>query len=457
VEYLKTKNLVKNFVKNLALLITESSLYPAHHPSVIAQTKQTLSSLIEAFEKKEEIALDVFEGQMVFEGIPFYELKHVIEKPVELLDAKNIKSLGFKNTVTAPELAFFISLLVDKKRSLLADDIKHELQKVSFTSISVESAKTAETDDAKADLLPFVKIYGRSIEANKLVYNTMRQGAAMPLDIIDKVAGEITNMIVKDSSSSLALSTLRDYDEYTFTHSTNVAILSIALASRITKDKALLNNLARAALLHDIGKIYIPLNVLNKPDKLTDDEWGMMKQHPIWGAKILEQQQTVDKLSVLIAVQHHMRFDLTGYPKIPGINNLHPLSLVVNICDIYDAITSKRPYKKPMPADKALAIMLRLVGCDFNPQYLKIFTQLIGVYPPGSFVQLNTGEVGIVKKIKPQALILPEIKIILDKNSKLYESPLLIDLSDESQNTSKRHIESIVDPTEIGLNPVDFF
>ncbi|MFH1063078.1 MAG: HD domain-containing phosphohydrolase [Candidatus Omnitrophota bacterium] len=450
------KHVVKVFAKNFSLLLTESSLYPPQHPNVVAQTQQTLAALEEGFNVIPEIFLDILEGQFAHDGIPLYELKHTVEKVVQTLELKEIKCVCFKIGLTPQHLSLFVRMLTDKIKHLNAEGLQAELGKANILTIIVEKKREKKEDEDKDKLLEADKVYGSSIEANKLVYAAIQSGKALPLDIVDKVAQDITRMIAQDSTSSLALASLRSYDEYTFTHSANVAILSVTLATTVVDDPMVLNHLARASILHDIGKTKIPLSILNKPGKLDKDEWQIMQQHALLGSLILEQQSVIDDLSIIIAGQHHMKYDLSGYPQVEHIAALHPLSLIVNICDIYDAITSRRPYKNPLPCDKALAIMMRLVGCDFDPAFFKIFVQMMGIYPPGSLVRLNTMEFAITKRAHPSALLLPQVKIIMDASGQLLADPLLIDLSDQEQNRSGRTVEEVIDPSTIGLDPMAF-
>lgn len=151
-----------------------------------------------------------------------------------------------------------------------------------------------------------------------------------------------------------------------------------------------------------------------------------------------------------------MKFDMSGYPSIEGTSEPHPLSLLTSICDVYDAITSRRTYKNTVPYDKAIALMIPLVGSDFDPYFLKIFTQMVGIYPSGVFVRLNTGEIAIVQNVLPQALLLPQIKIIMDKNDTQLGKPIFLDLSDTDSNASGRSIKSIIDTKEQGIDALAF-
>ncbi|MCG2712068.1 MAG: HD-GYP domain-containing protein [Candidatus Omnitrophica bacterium] len=450
------KNIIKAFVKNFSLLLTENMLYPPRHPNVVAQTNHVMAAAEVVFNVLDEIFLTIREGQFVFDGIPLYELKHTVMKTTQLFESKNILCIRFTKNFTQLELSVFTGLLADKSHALDAEALQIKLGTLDIFNISVEKKSSLNKDDDKENFLPAEKIYGSSIEANKLIFNTLLKENTIPMDIVDKVAQDITNIITRDKTYSLALSSLRDYDDYTFTHSANVAILSVALASTILNDAEILTNLARAALLHDIGKIRIPQEILNKPCMLNEEEWRLVRNHPILGAKILEQQKEINKLAVIVAYQHHMKYDKSGYPDNETSCGLHPLVLIVNICDVYDAITSKRVYKKPFPPDKALSIMMRLIGCDFEPRLFKIFIQLIGVYPPGTLVRLNTKEIAVTRKVQTQALLLPEVKIIANESGSLLEKPLIINLSDEQQNSSNRSIEAVLDPKEENIDIISY-
>lgn len=455
VEQLLLRQNVKSFIKSFSLLLSENMLYESQHPKVFLQARNTFESFNEIFTLTDSVYIDIIENQFVFEGTPLYDLKYIAKKTLQLLESKSIECLCFKKGVTQNDILFFSGLLVDKKRPLGIDGIRLELKISEMNTIVIEKRRLKKGGNENIVLQP-EKVYGASIEANKMVYNAVFEGKDLPLDIIDKVAKDITRMVSKDNNSGLSLTTLRDYDDYTFTHSSNVAILAVILASNITNDPELLSRISRAALLHDIGKVKIPTSLLNKTEKLTPDEWEVIRQHPLNGARLLEHEKYNDALVTTIAAQHHMKFDKSGYPNLEDDQEIHPLSLLTGICDVYDAITTRRAYKNKMPYDKAIAFMIQLIGRDFDPYFLKIFTQMVGIYPSGVFVQLNTGEIAIVQNVQPQALLLPQIKIIINKNETLLEEPIFLDLSDMDSNTSGRSIKSIIDTKEHGIDALSF-
>ncbi|RKY37479.1 MAG: hypothetical protein DRP78_01025 [Candidatus Omnitrophota bacterium] len=446
------RNLIKNFILDLSLLFTESSLYPSHHPNVISQIKQVYNTIQKIFKNLGSFEINVIEKQFFFQDIPLYEIQNTVEKTALLLSEKKIQRIFFSPKLRPHELAAFVNINLEKTKPASMEDFQNTLNRLEIFNIILKKSLFIEKNfPIKPD-----KIYGSSIEANKFIYNTLKTGDNIPIDLVDKIAQDITMMIAKDIYSSLAFSSLHNYDEYTFTHSANVAILAVSLGSTIINDKDILNQLAKAALLHDIGKTAIPIELLNKQAPLTEQDWNILKQHPLLGVRILEEHGDIDKLAVLIAAQHHMKYDLTGYPKIKKIKQLHPLSLIVNIADVYDAITSKRSYKDPLPPDKALALMIRFIGIDFDPRFFKMFTQIMGIYPPGTFIRLNTQEIAVVHRIHPDNILLPEIKIIISASGEILTEPKQLKLFDKENNKTKCYIKDVVDTAVLGIDPMNF-
>ena len=204
--------------------------------------------------------------------------------------------------------------------------------------------------------------------------------------------------LVENESLLIGLTMIKDYDDYTYYHSVNVSILSMALGYKIGMDKKAIADLGMAALFHDMGKINVPEEILNKPTSFTDAEMEIMKQHPVWGLKSILNVKGFDInfiRSAIVAFEHHMHYNLTGYPSINNRNyKLDLFSRIVSIADQYDAMTSSRVYARtPTPLNKALSIMLSRTKTQLDPYLTKVFINMVGVYPIGSLVVLNTGEI----------------------------------------------------------------
>ena len=252
------------------------------------------------------------------------------------------------------------------------------------------------------------------------------------------------------------LSTIKNAHEYTFYHSINVSILTILMGSRLQLDPELLNKIGAAAMLHDLGKLRVPQEILDKPTTLTDDEWRIMKSHSIEGAKLLSEQQNVDPLALIVAAQHHAKHDLSGYPRFNGIDRLHIVSEVVAIADVFDALTSDRSYRKAMLPDKAMQIIAESRGTGFEASFVRMFAKMVGLFPVGTMVELDTGELALVTKANPDDLCRPVVRLV-DPDAKQTSDPVFIDLMEVSDFIYKHSIVRSIESPQRGAHLANAF
>ena len=189
----------------------------------------------------------------------------------------------------------------------------------------------------------------------------------------------------------MALTALKKYDNYTFTHMVNVSALAMAQARALNIDGPLLREFGFAALMHDIGKVNTPLEVLNKPGKLTNDEFDVMKRHVVDGAHILRRTPEMPALAPIVAFEHHLKQDLSGYPEKIGSRKLNLCTMIVSIADVFDALRSNRPYREGMATVRIRSIMGEQGNPAFNQVLLKRFVNLMGLFPVGNLVRLDQG------------------------------------------------------------------
>ena len=198
----------------------------------------------------------------------------------------------------------------------------------------------------------------------------------------------------------------------------NVSVLAMAQARSLNLEGPLLREFGFAALMHDIGKVNTPTEVLNKPDKLTNDEFAQMKQHVVDGAHILRRTPEMPALAPVVAFEHHLRQDLSGYPENIGHRDLNLCTQIVSIADVFDALRSKRVYREGLPSDRIRAIMTQKDSPAFNTKLLRRFINLIGLFPVGTLVRLNTDEVGVRDARAPKDPFRPQVKVVLDRAGK---------------------------------------
>ena len=216
----------------------------------------------------------------------------------------------------------------------------------------------------------------------------------------------------------MALTALKKYDNYTFTHMVNVSALAMAQARALNVDGTLLREFGFAALMHDIGKVYTPLEVLNKPDKLTKEEFDIMKRHVVDGAHILRRTPEMPALAPVVAFEHHLKQDLTGYPEGIGSRKLNVCTMIVSIADVFDALRSNRPYRQGLATARIRSIMGEQGNPAFNQALLKRFVNLMGLFPVGNLVRLSTEELAVVMAEHPSDPFRPQVKIIANAHGR---------------------------------------
>ena len=279
-----------------------------------------------------------------------------------------------------------------------------------------------------------------------------------------RMVHRMIDMVIDDMDMFLGLSTIRDYDDYTFTHSLNVAVLSMCLGHKISMSKSSLETLGLSALFHDLGKIDVPKEILNKPGKLNDREFKEMKNHSLYSVRriiVLKAAQNKKAQFLLAPFEHHLKYDLSGYPQTPRTKPISLFGRIIAIADVFDAITATRVYRPvPISPDRALGIMLEGSGKDFDPILLKIFINMVGVYPIGTLLQLDNDEIGIVVKYTGDPEENKELWVqLLEEGTKgTFKKGGEISLGHWNPKTGafQRPIEKSIHPSEFGIQPADF-
>jgi putative nucleotidyltransferase with HDIG domain len=307
------------------------------------------------------------------------------------------------------------------------------------------------------------EVYFKSIDLVKEVVENIHQQKALNIRKAKRLMQNAVNAILQDESTLLGLANIKNYDEYTFNHSVNVAIYAIALGQRIGIPKRHLSHLGMAGLFHDIGKTRIPKEILNKTGKLSLEEWAMMRSHPIVGTEIIMRMKEWGGLSTRMidaAFEHHLKYDLTGYPRLTRKRKITLFGRIVTLGDFYDALVRPRVYNRfPYVSEKILGIMLDRSGKDFDPALVKVFINMIGIFPLGTLVLLNTNEMGIVTQIQEDSELIDRPKVcLLHYSDGEYRKGRVVDLREMDEGTKdfKRSIVKTLDPNEYNMNVTEF-
>jgi putative nucleotidyltransferase with HDIG domain len=263
----------------------------------------------------------------------------------------------------------------------------------------------------------------------------------------------LAQAVADNRTSLVALTALKNYDNYTFTHMVNVSILTMGQARALGIEGDRLREFGLAALMHDIGKVKTPTEILNKPDKLDDREFEIMKRHTVDGAEILRRTPEMPTLAPIVAFEHHLRLDHTGYPDGVNRGQLNLATMLCGIADVYDAMRSQRLYQQAFPTDRILAVLQRNDGKQFDQNLVRRFAQLVGIYPAGNLVRLKTGALAVVIKAYAPDPYKPRVKVVRGADGADLQRPYEIDLwaATEEQSTS---IEAPLDPALYGIDPL---
>ncbi len=397
----------------------------------------------------------------------FSSYKHMLAKARALKIEKILIDAG----VTVNEMMRFVACLADfEAESITGTDLAREIAKLGITHITILPAK--ETDEDLEDL--GIKPPTPRERARRAFFNALATArevlmapthrAAVSLRKARRAVQAAADALLEDESSVLALTAIKDHDEYTFTHSVNVCILSLAIGQRLGLHRTWQSRLGLAAMMHDVGKIAIPPAILNKIGVLDVDEWKAIRNHTLMGVRYLSRIGVPNEQalhSMIVAFQHHLNLDLSGYPKVPGETPIDLFSRIVRIADTFDAMTTERPYRNKVysPHD-AMRYLVDQAGTKFDPILVKAFANALGLFPVGTILRLNTGEAGIVVRRSdlsndPDRAV---VRLIADAKGNPIQEERYIDLG-VIDKASGEFVYSVVDAlscNDAGINPRDY-
>lgn len=346
-----------------------------------------------------------------------------------------------------------------------ADELARRLHAAGVDAFEVAADAEAEEDVEEREVARAAarRTYAQSVALTKDVINSVRMGRVPSARKIKRAVQTIVDQVLTEEASLISLTTLREYDEYTYTHSVNVCIFAVALGKRIGMSKLQLYELGVGALMHDIGKSRVPTDLLHKSTALDDDDWRRIIAHPWLGMLTLFQlrgQQELPYRAMVVAHEHHMRRDFTGYPRVIRPRQLAMTSKIVAVADAYDAATSRRSYQtKPYPPSAVLQEMRDNPKRGLDPVVVKAFITLLGIYPSGTLVVLDTFELAVVLAANPNPEMLsrPRVVIVSDGRGNLLQPPIESDLAATGPDGQfARTIIKTADPDRYGIRVSDY-
>jgi HD-GYP domain-containing protein (c-di-GMP phosphodiesterase class II) len=385
-----------------------------------------------------------------------------------VLRAFDIGVLHIRSGMERREWQIFLSLLLSLSNQGELDErlevLQERLEGAKVTHLELEHAQ-AEGGSSQESRHQAKQVYSEGVAVTRDVIAGVRLGRGPRLKRVKRAVQQVVDQVLNNEMSMVGMTTVRDYDEYTFTHSVNVCIFSIALGKKLGFSKVQLYDLGMTALLHDVGKARVPAEILNKTGGLEDREWKFIQQHPWMGALTLFGMRAYEEIpyrSILVAHEHHMKMDLSGYPKTIRPRTLGIFSRIVAVADGFDAATTRRVYNtKAIEPDEVLKEMWDNPKRGYDRVVVKALINLIGIYPVGTCVILDTLEVGIVAAPNPdgQQLNRPLVRIAVDVDGATVPLPgNQVSLTEKDESGAfKRSIVKVTNPNRFGLTPGDYF
>ena len=462
----------KVYVLALYGALRSIKMYPVENSAVQKALQELVNVTGDLMKREAELEIKV-SGEFIFVNSTrlrldldnYASFSHLLS----LFRANGVGVLRVHGAPTARDWLTFLSVIQAPSKETSSQrllQLTGKLEGAKILNFELGAANEAEEEESREKTKEVAKrTYSQSVAVTKELVHSVRVGRSPNIKKIKRVVQTIVDQILNEETSLMGLTTIRDYDEYTFTHSVNVCIFSVALGRRLGLTKLQLYDLGLAALFHDIGKSRVAVDVLNKATGLTDDEWRQIAAHPWLGTLTLfhmRGQQELPYRAMVVAYEHHMKTDQTGYPRPIRAREMSIYSKVVAVADGFDAATSRRAYQTdPLSPAAVLQEMRDNPRRGMDPVVVKAFINLLGVYPVGTLVVLDTFELAIVHQANPIAELIsrPIVRVVSDARGNVVYPGELIDLAvrDASGERFARTIIKTENPDRYGIRISDYF
>jgi putative nucleotidyltransferase with HDIG domain len=435
--------------RRLAAALRGVQLYAPGHPVIARSITALAETLALIHAASPSIAIGIVGEELVVGDIPVPLAAESLGKLTRQLRQVGIERIVIDHGVQPAELAQLVETFGAVDATPESTTSLTRLKHIRVGRLQLDE----EDDTAVADIATYRRLYDDAVSVAETLWDSAKldgmpdSGAGR--GIVDSLAQEVS----QNRTALLALTALRNYDSYTFTHMVNVSILTMGQARGLGIDGQLLREFGLSALLHDIGKVKAPAEILNKPDTLTDQEFAILRRHPVDGAEILRRTPEIPSLAPVVAFEHHLRLDGSGYPRGVSRPALNLGTMLCGIADVYDAMRSQRVYQKASPTDRILTVLQHNDGKQFDQNLVRRFVQLVGIYPAGNLVRLNTGEVAVVLKTYAPDPYRPRVRVLMDPTGAKVERLRELNLW-ETREGEPQSIQAPLDPAVYDIDPL---
>jgi putative nucleotidyltransferase with HDIG domain len=438
--------LSEELVRRLAAAMRAAQLYAPTHPLVAKSVAGLADLLATMLGNIPSLTIGIIGDDLVVADVPIPNAAENLAELMRRLRQSGVERIVFDRGASVDE----ISALV---RSVASGDVGSIDALSGLAHVRVGRLQVEEKVEGLGDIATFRRLYD---DASKVAGSLWESAAVEGKPDADAARGLVDSLaqaVAQNRTALLALTALKNYDNYTFTHMVNVSILTMGQARGLGIDGPALREFGLAALMHDIGKVKTPNEILNKPGKLTEQEFEILKRHTVDGAEILKGTPEIPPLAPVVAFEHHLRSDGTGYPHGVARSRLNLGTSLCGIADVYDAMRSQRVYQAAHASDRILAVLQRNDGKQFDQHLVRRFVQLVGIYPAGNLVRLDTGDIAVVLKPYAPDPYRPRVKVLIRASGQKLERPFEVNLW-EAPEGLPHSVQSPIDPATVDIDPL---
>jgi putative nucleotidyltransferase with HDIG domain len=442
--------IAEELLRRFAAALRAVQLYAPGHPLVARSITALGETLAMIHATSASIAIGIVGDELVVGDIPVPRAAESMGRLMRQLQDAGIERVVIDRGVQHPELAQLVQSLGGREAKEARTTLGR-LKHIRVGRLQVEQ----RSEVPQGEVATYRRLYDDAVKVAQTMWESAKTEGKPDADAGRAVVDTLAQEVSQNRTALLALTALKNYDSYTFTHMVNVSILTMGQARGLGMDGALLREVGLAALMHDIGKVKTPGDILNKTEKLTDQEFDILRRHTVDGAEILRQTPEMPTLAPIVAFEHHLRLDGSGYPAGVTRSSLNLATMLCGIADVYDAMRSQRVYQEAFPTDRILAVLQRNDGKQFDQNLVRRFSQLVGIYPVGNLVRLNTGDVAVVLKTYAPDPYRPRVRVLFDSAGARLERLVEINLWDARED-EPQSIEAPLDPAAYDVDPLTY-
>jgi putative nucleotidyltransferase with HDIG domain len=429
--------------KELLTCLQTAKMYGTLHPMFQKSLEKAYAAFEDVLRDRQEMVIGIVGDELACEKEIFFDLGKLLRPAIMYLKERNIERLAFYRGLTKEELSKFVGIISGPKEEFKAGP-QQLLDHAGIENISIGKLKVVDRQDKGGLAFNQLNLYEFSMNKVAQVVSSVLNLEKIDPRVLKLSLNNIIDSLSIQRQELLKLATVKRYDAEVYVHMLNVAIFSMYFASRLGFEKNDVLDIGIAALFHDIGKLYISRKTLHKPEQLSDQEFNRIKSHTVLGGEFMfKYVDSLGILPVVVSFEHHLKYDMSGYPRLPLLRKQHTASSIVAICDVYDALSQRRGYKQDYSPDVVYNIMNKDRGKAFDPELLDKFFQFIGFWPIGSVVSLDDGSIALVKEENEFDIRRPKVQVVspLDKKR-------LVDLAQEKNLSIERYLNPLKEGRE---------